>query len=299
MPVTPLISTDSVFAGIWSCDGRHAPAPSIEPSRIVMIPRADSLLERTGRGRSMVPPATVLVVEAGEALALRSIRGTAVQATMVTPADAAGQPRGDIGIRAMDPAGLLAHHHLQHAARQGAPSLTLEELALELAAAVEPASFRTTRLSASHRDAAHSALSLVAAAEPTPSLAALAGATGVAPWPLSRAIRAVLGIPLREYVLRRRIAMALEHMVRMPSRTIGEVAHAAGFSSHAHFTDAVRARFGVPPRALLAHGRASLQVQAGAARDEAATGDRPPVSRYPLCPVAPSPTPTPRPRSPE
>lgn len=254
MPVTPLISTDAVFAGVWSCDGRHAPAPSIEPSRIVMIPRADSALERTGRVASMVPPATVLVVEAGEALALRSLRGTAVQATVVTPADAAGQPRGEIGIRAMDPAALLAHHRLQCAARHGAPSLSLEELALELAAAVERVSFRATRLSRSQRDAAHDALSMVAAAESTPSLATLARATGVAPWPLSRAIRTVLGIPLREYALRRRIALALEHMVRMPSRTIGEVAHAAGFASHAHFTDAVRARFGVPPRALLARG---------------------------------------------
>lgn len=246
----------------------------------------------------MVPPATVLVVEAGEALALRSVRGTAVQATVVTPVEAAGQPRGDIGIRAMEPAGLLAHHHLQRAARQGAPSLTLEELALELAAAVEQLSFRTTRLSPSQRDAAHAALSMVAAAEATPSLAALARATGVAPWPLSRAIRAVLGIPLREYVLRRRIAMALEHMVRMPSRTIGEVAHAAGFASHAHFTDAVRARFGVPPRALLAHGRDSLQVKAGAAREEEVTGECLPASRYLPCPAAPSATPTPRPRSP-
>ncbi|GMV09111.1 MAG: hypothetical protein AMXMBFR55_08450 [Gemmatimonadota bacterium] len=267
MPVTPLISTESVFAGIWSCDGHHAPAPSIEPSRIVMIPRADSPLARTGRGSSTVPPAAALVVEAGEALALRSVRGTAVQATVVAPADAAGQPRGGIGIRAMEPAALLAHHQLQRAARFGAPSLTLEELALELAAVVGRESFPTPRLPSSQRDAAHAALSMVAAAEATPSLAALARATGVAPWPLSRAIRAVLGIPLREYVLRRRIALALEYMVRTPSRTIGEAAHAAGFSSHAHFTDAVRARFGVPPRALLGHGRVDLQVKsAGATR---------------------------------
>lgn len=256
MPVTPSVSSDAVFAGVWSCDGRHAPAPSIEPSWVVLVPRVGSLLERTGDRRIPVPPATALVVDAGESLALRSIRGTTVQATVVVPADAAALPLTGSGIRAMAPAALLAHYRLERAERESAPPIVIEELALELAASVAEPPRHAAPLSSTLRDAAHTALAIVAASDVSPSLAALAGMTGVAPWPLSRAIRAVLGVPLREYVVRRRVAAALDLLARTPSRCIGEVAHAAGFASHAHFTDAVRARFGIPPRALLAPGRA-------------------------------------------
>jgi AraC-like DNA-binding protein len=269
MPVTPSVSSDAVFAGVWSCDGRHVPAPSIEPAWIVLVPRVGSLVERTGDRRSSVPPATALVVDAGESLALRSIRGTEVQATVVVPADAAALPFGGSGIRAMAPAALLAHHRLQRAEQEGAPPLVIEELALELVAFVMEPPRHAMRLSSTLRDAAHAALTIVAASDVPPSLAALAGMTGVTPWPLSRAIRAVLGIPLREYVVRRRLAAALDQLARAPNRFIGEVAHAAGFASHAHFTDAVRARFGIPPRTLLARCRPR---ERGNARCEPATG---------------------------
>ena len=73
---------------------------------------------------------------------------------------------------------------------------------------------------------------------------------------------------------------ALPHRLIRALQAIAEghnlttAAHAAGFASHAHFTDAVRARFGVPPRVLLAHGlgQRALRAKAGLQRIDEGLG---------------------------
>jgi AraC-like DNA-binding protein len=251
MPLTPWISTESVVAGVWSCDGRTVPAPAVEPALVMLVPRAGSLLERVGPRSTAVLPATALIIDAGETLTLRSTAGSRVQATVVSLPDGSGHPRAPCGLQALSPRALLAHHRIQRAERDGTPPFAREELALELAAAIGGTAVPDgVRLTPALQAAARAALALVMTSGTPPSLTVLARATGVAPWPLSRAMRALLGVPLREYLVRRRLADALEQMAASPRRPISEIAHAAGFASHAHFTDVVRARFGVPPRAL-------------------------------------------------
>lgn len=251
MPFALWVSTESVVAGVWSCDGRNVPAPAVEPEWVMLLPRAGSLLERVGPRGAAVPPATALIIDAGESLALRSTAGSRVQATVVSLPDGTGHPRAPGGFHALSPRALLAHHRLQRAERDGTHPFAREELALELAAAIGGSRVPDgVRLTPALHDAARAALGLVMTSGTPPSLTVLARATGVAPWPLSRAMRALLGVPLREYLVRRRLANALEQMAASPRRPISEIAHATGFASHAHFTDVVRARFGVPPRAL-------------------------------------------------
>lgn len=250
MPITPVLDTATVSAGLWSCDGRGVPANCIEPEWVLITPRRGSVIERVGRREPPLAPGLALVVGAGEFLLLRSPDRARVHATMVSVPATAGVSRARAGLAALTPRALLAHHRLLRDGLHRRDQLALEEAALELAASAHERS-ASPRLTVALRDAAQDAIALVAT-QPTPlSLGALAQQVGVAPWPLSRAIRALLGVPLREYLMRRRIATAFEQLAMSPCATISEVAHAAGFASHAHFTDAVRTRFGIAPRALL------------------------------------------------
>lgn len=250
MPIARFLDTDATSAGLWSCDGRGVPADCIEREWVLIIPRCGSVIERVGRRDPPLAAGLALVVGAGEFLVMRSPTHVRVHATIVSVRGDAGAPRARAGVGALTPGALLAHHRLLRDGPHRRDPLALEEVALELAASAHQGS-TSPRLTAPLREAALEAIALVAAQPSPPSLGTLARQVGVAPWPLSRAIRALLGVPLREYLVRRRIDRALEQLAVSPRMTISEAAHAAGFASHAHFTDVVRARFGSGPRELL------------------------------------------------
>jgi AraC-like DNA-binding protein len=100
---------------------------------------------------------------------------------------------------------------------------------------------------AKHRDLAeHARAELVRTATVTHSLGDLAARVGASPWHLCRVFRAVTGSSLHAFRLDLRLRLALE---RLEDRRadLSRMAFELGFSSHSHFTSAMRSRFGRTP----------------------------------------------------
>lgn len=72
-----------------------------------------------------------------------------------------------------------------------------------------------------------------------------------------KAFRATFGSPVHQYLLRRRVDVAVDRLLCSPV-TVTELAHELGFSSHAHFSTVFRKRLGMSPTEFrLAHRRAN------------------------------------------
>ena len=74
----------------------------------------------------------------------------------------------------------------------------------------------------------------------------LAQEAGLSPYHFSKAFKTSLGVPPWRYVTERRIHRAKELLLD-GCRSITEIAHDLGFSSHSHFTDVFRKTTGRPP----------------------------------------------------
>lgn len=88
-------------------------------------------------------------------------------------------------------------------------------------------------------------------AEPAPedtSLEALASVAGLSPGRLMHAFTESTGVPLRPYLLWLRLQRAAGAIAA--GRSLGEAAHAAGFSDSAHLTRTFRRMFGTTPSSL-------------------------------------------------
>ncbi len=81
------------------------------------------------------------------------------------------------------------------------------------------------------------------------TLGELGRAASVSPYHLSRMFRRALGTSIYRYVVRARLAMALELLVES-EHELTAVGLASGFSSHSHFAARFRAFFGVTPSAF-------------------------------------------------
>ena len=114
------------------------------------------------------------------------------------------------------------------------------------------------RLTDAHRDLAEQARAeLVRHATAAMTLGGLAARLGVSPWHLCRVFRAATGTSLHAFRLDLRLRMALERLEN-PAADISRMAHELGFSSHSHFTAAMRERLGCTPSAF----RRSLRAHA-------------------------------------
>ena len=103
------------------------------------------------------------------------------------------------------------------------------------------------RLSKAHRELAqHARAELVRDATIPMSLSAFASRIGVSPWHLCRVFRAATGLSLHAFRLELRLRLALERLEN-PSADLSRLAHELGFSSHSHFTAAMRGRLGRTP----------------------------------------------------
>ena len=88
------------------------------------------------------------------------------------------------------------------------------------------------------------------------SLGALAERVGVSPWHLCRVFRAATGTSLHAFRLDLRLRLALERLEN-PAADLSRLAHELGFSSHSHFSAAMRGRLGRSPsefRQMLSNG---------------------------------------------
>ena len=79
-------------------------------------------------------------------------------------------------------------------------------------------------------------------------LAPLAASTGLSPDRFRHLFAAQIGIPLRRYVLWRRMALAARGLAK--GRTITAAAHEAGFADAAHFARTIKRMFGINARQL-------------------------------------------------
>ncbi|MBV9880549.1 MAG: helix-turn-helix transcriptional regulator [Gemmatirosa sp.] len=98
------------------------------------------------------------------------------------------------------------------------------------------------------------------------SLADLAAATGASPFHLARTFQAEVGLPIHQYRIRLRLALALDRLAGGET-SLSALGHDLGFSSHSHFTHAFRIAFGGAPsdvrRTLTARVHARLRSAVG------------------------------------
>jgi AraC family transcriptional regulator len=85
------------------------------------------------------------------------------------------------------------------------------------------------------------------------TLAELAKAVHRSPSRLAHRFREATGVPLRRFILWRRLRAATESAMRGSSLT--EAAHAAGFADSAHLSRTFRAMFGIKPSFLFKRGQ--------------------------------------------
>ena len=78
------------------------------------------------------------------------------------------------------------------------------------------------------------------------TLAQVAREVGVSPFHLARGFRQATGLPLHRYLNQLRLRVALGRLTGTGGDLL-DLALDTGFGSHAHFTDAFRREFGVPP----------------------------------------------------
>jgi transcriptional regulator GlxA family with amidase domain len=94
------------------------------------------------------------------------------------------------------------------------------------------------------------------------SLDALAALACVSPWHLAHVFREETGASVYGYVLRARLAKALDAVLDT-NADLSAIAHETGFASHSHFTARFRALFGMTPVELRrkAGRRAAAEVR--------------------------------------
>ena len=78
------------------------------------------------------------------------------------------------------------------------------------------------------------------------SLPLMAGIAGISRMHFAAQFRAATGLRPREYLLRRRIAVA-RSLLADPARSIVSIAFSVGFQSQSHFTTVFKRHLGVPP----------------------------------------------------
>lgn len=88
------------------------------------------------------------------------------------------------------------------------------------------------------------------------TLAGLAATVHRSPSRLAHRFRQATGVPLRRYVLWRRLRAAVEAAMRGANLT--DAAHAAGFADSAHLSRTFRANFGIAPSTLFERGRLAV-----------------------------------------
>jgi AraC-like DNA-binding protein len=158
----------------------------------------------------------------------------------------------------LDPASLLARERLRSClSHPHADPLAIEELAAGLLAAVLRATQGESRDYPRRPPAVARARARVervkqlVCVEPARrwSLDALAAAASVSSYHLAHEFKRTVGVSVYEYVLRARLAAALDLVVGS-SQELTTIALDAGFASPSHFTAHFRARFGTTPLAV-------------------------------------------------
>ena len=137
------------------------------------------------------------------------------------------------------------------AAGQPVEPFAIEEMAVYLLGrVVRSAAGRPARTAPSHRDAVHHVETILSSRwQDHLHLDTLARDSGLSVYHLCRTFRRVTGLTLHQYRCHLRIRTCLE-AVRESDQRLVDIAVAAGFANHSHFTGAFRRAFGRTPSEL-------------------------------------------------
>lgn len=217
----------------------------------LILPRRGVFAVHHGREAVTADPATALVLgpDGGHRVSHPAHGGDACTVLRFR-ADVLEEALGDLGPRhgVLRPATQLAARLLP--ARVGVDPLLAEDAAAALLDAVArdlagaPVARPVARARVEHARA-------VIAADPTAPwrLDAVARAAHCSPFHLARQFRAVTGESIARYVIRLRLAIALDR-IEAGEEGLARLAADTGFASHSHLTATLRATFGTTPTEL-------------------------------------------------
>lgn len=249
-------------------------AEEVSTQHTVVFPRGGAFFRRRGRQRALADPTQVVFFTEGQSYrfahplpggddctSLRVPPATLLEAARAharrppeDPAAPFAVPQAPATARAS-----LLHHALVAGLRRRTLSpLAAQELALTLldaavgAAHATPAGRGATApraLSPAQRELAEAArLALAARPQSPPSLDGLAARLGCSPYHLCRTFSRAHAMPMRRYLDRLRLRLALPRLAAGEPDLTG-LALDMGYADHSHFSNAFRREFGLPPSA--------------------------------------------------
>jgi AraC-like DNA-binding protein len=245
-----LVAGSELWIGQWHCPGERRTWRKEHASHTVIeLFREGGHLRQLAGDQIVVGPTSVVVHPADDEFRMASPSNRPQRSTII-------YLRGELerGVRGATTGRLDASTALRHreliASRD---PVAIEEAALDLVRDVLaiPAAPRRGRPPASWRRVADDMLHAIATRHHERlSLDDIAAAAGSSPFHASRVFRAVTGETVHRHLVRVRLRVALYALARDEGRDLGELAFAAGFSSHSHFSSAFRVEFGVSPSAV-------------------------------------------------
>jgi len=258
---SPLLQIGDVLCTEGCGHGRHEESCPVSSLALV---RRGTFVRRDRLGRHVADATRAVFFNGGEPYTVDHPLPGGDQCTslvFVEPVlrEAVRQPRGEseqpfkAAVNAVEPAVQLAHRKLLAAAKAG-DGLAAEESALRVLELCVNGDEKPARRGPAFNQAAHLAAEaqvLVAGLfTERLTLGRLATDLGVSPFRLCRAFRRATGGSLHRHLTDLRLAAALEKLPAYRER-LTDLALDLGFSSHSHFTQAFRSRYGCTPSTWL------------------------------------------------
>ncbi len=239
----------------------------------VVFPRAGAFLRTRGRQRTLADPTQVVFFTEGQSYRFAhplpggddctSLRVPSATLLEVARAHARRPPEDPAAPFAVPQAPATARASLLHHAlvtglrRRTLSPLAAHELAIALLDAAVGAAHATpvggkaagVTISPAQRELAEAArVALAARPQSPPSLEGLAARLGCSPYHLCRTFSRAHGTPMRRYLDRLRLRLALPRLAA-GERDLTGLALELGYADHSHFSNAFRREFGLPPSA--------------------------------------------------
>jgi AraC family transcriptional regulator len=264
-----LVSTKVFKVAEFRCPG----APEVTeveaaPFPEIVLPRIGSYLRSDAAGEVLLNKTTLAFFEAGQPYTIRHFRKTPDLTTVIAITDAQSLhaalgvqlPEGRTFSRSairMPPEIVLAHKHLLRQIRAGADGLfaaeeigaeiILRSLALNLEDQQELARRRPPSSVSDPFALAEAVVAYVANAfAGRVTLEQVASAVGLSPFHLCRVFQTATGGTIHQHLLSVRLEAAAAQLLET-NKSITEIAHDVGFSSHSHLTALFTRTFGAPP----------------------------------------------------
>ena len=237
-----------LFVGTWRCPGQQR-AWAREESRYLALDlqQAGAHLRAFGRDRRVVDLTVAAAHCAGDEYAMASPGAAPQRATSILVRGELAQELAGLvrGFHHVPAAAALAHARLC----RSTDALETEEIALALFASLVPAP-RPEVTPARRRLAEEMQHVIATRHRDRITLREIAG--GRSPFHAARVFRRVVGETVHRHLNRVRLRAA---SLELEPGRLTEIALAAGFSSHSHFTHAFRAEFGRAPSSVARHRR--------------------------------------------